>query len=226
MESIRFSPKPHNDKLRRTAGHPPTAQNILMLRLAFASAALVHGVSSTFEPNFQAAASGLQARLRSDLLGNSSHDLLVQPTGRDVDYSGTGTDVGMQIRFFKVMNVKAAEGSMKLKVWVRMYWKDARLAWNPEDYGGITSTQFKGADPGNFATAEIWTPDIQPYNGEQGTVRTLEPSLVRGSSTGDLFWSRPGSLDVMCKFSGCACWNAPPHELPHNPAAESPSNPD
>lgn len=33
-------------------------------------------------------------------------------------------------------------------------------------------------------------------------MHTLEPSLARVNSSGTVFWSRPGSLDVMCKFSG------------------------
>ena len=37
-------------------------------------------------------------------------------TGPAGHYSDSGTDVALQIRFFKVENVKAAEGSMRLKV--------------------------------------------------------------------------------------------------------------
>ena len=44
---------------------------------------------------------------------------------------------------------------------------------------------------------EIWLPDLQPYNTDQGIISTLDPSTARGTSDGSIFWSRPGILDVM-----------------------------
>ena len=41
--------------------------------------------------------------------------------------SETGTDVALQIHFFKVQSVRPAEGQMTIKVWLRMRWRDSRL---------------------------------------------------------------------------------------------------
>ena len=69
-----------------------------------------------------------------------------------VTYSAAGADIAMQVRFFKVESVRASHGDMRLKVWLRMYWHDTRLAWDPAAYGGISKLVFKG-----FGT--LWVPD-------------------------------------------------------------------
>jgi hypothetical protein len=194
-------------------------------------------VSASFAPDFRPEASSHITRLRQDLLRSNTtpYDPLVAPTGRASSYSAAGTDVEMQVRFFKVQNVKASDGSMKLKVWLRLYWKDTRLSWDPSAYGGITYAHFDGSTESmGMAGREIWLPDITPYNGEHGVVQTMESSLAKVSYDGSVvclggsdqtqlppakplplmlirsrlrsvvrqFYSRPGSLEVMCKFSG------------------------
>ena len=91
---------------------------------------------------------------------------------------------------------------MSLKVWLRMSWKDTRLAWNPDDFGGLSVAYFQGAHFANDETNEIWIPDVQPYNGLLGLEQVMTPALARVSSDGSVFYSRPGTLAVMCKFSG------------------------
>ena len=91
-------------------------------------------------------------------------------------------------------SVQEAAGSMRLKVWVRMWWNDTRLSWDPNAYNGVTTTQFLGH--GEAPGDSIWTPDIQPYNANEGIVHTLEPAFAKVSNKGSVFYSRPGSLDV------------------------------
>ena len=135
-----------------------------MLVEAFTLAAL----ASPFEPNYRADANLHVARLRRDLLSSPTFDRHVAPTSdRNASatagtraYSASGTDVQLQVRFFKVMEVKAAAGSMRLKVWLRTSWTDDRLAWDPAEYGGITETFFNGESIYNSEVTEIWLPDL------------------------------------------------------------------
>ena len=46
--------------------------------------------------------------------------------------------MALQLRFFKVESVLAADGRMTLKVWMRTSWTDERLRWNPDEWGGVT----------------------------------------------------------------------------------------
>ena len=164
---------------------------------------IVPSAASELSPNLRADANLHAAHLRRDILNRDTFDRLAPPTSiRASPSSASGTDVGIQIRFFKVQEVVAAKGSMRLKVWVRMTWSDTRLAWNESEYGGLTTTYFQGEQYAGAETAEIWTPDISAYNADVGLVFTLEPSLASVSSSGAVFYSRPGSLEIMCKFSG------------------------
>ena len=57
-------------------------------------------------------------------------------------YSQAGTDVDVQLRFIKVESVKHAEGRLRVKVWMRTYWVDERLSWDPTLHGNVTQIQF------------------------------------------------------------------------------------
>ena len=50
--------------------------------------------------------------------------------------------------------------------------------------------------------AQIWIPDIAMYNGFAGLQSTLDPQYASVSSDGSVYYSRPGTYEVMCKFSG------------------------
>jgi len=157
-------------------------------------------------PNYQPTANLHMARLRHDLLDDPTFDKRVPPTSNrsatGTRFSGSGTDVGIQLRFFKVQSVAATDGAMRLKVWYRLRWVDTRLSWNESEYGGISTAYFQGDHIQGAEDNEIWIPDIQPYNSIQGILFTLEAAQARVSSDGEVFYSRPGVIDVMCKFSG------------------------
>lgn len=153
------------------------------------------------------------AQIRADVRSRAHFDHFVPPTSNRSQtagvagyYSASGTNVYVGIRFFKVESVAPAEGQMRLKVWVRMQWVDERLAWSPASYGGVSSVFYQADSSVGSEAREIWVPDIQPYNVLTGLAATLDPSMATVSSDGTVFWSRPGSLDIMCKFSGLAAF--------------------
>ena len=165
--------------------------------------------TTQFPPNNRYDANRWVAKIRGDVTGQDDWDPLVAPTsnraltaGPAGYYSNSGTDVHLQIRFFKIENVKMAEGSMRVKVWWRMQWQDDRLAWNASQYGGVEEVFYNAEALTNSEVTEIWVPDLQPYNAVEGLVHTLEPALARVQASGLVYWSRPGSLEIMCKFSG------------------------
>ena len=168
-------------------------------------AALATSLAGAFAPDFTAGAHTHATRLRKDLLAN--YDAMVPPASDRLsagsEYSGTGTDVTLEVRFFKVVTVRPSDGTLVLKVWMRMGWTDERLQWDPASYGGLTTVYFRGDATEQAMSSEIWAPDIQTYNGLQGTTLTLEPSAVKVKSDGAVFQSRPGLLEVMCKVTAC-----------------------
>jgi hypothetical protein len=48
----------------------------------------------------------------------------------------------------------------------------------------------------------IWLPDVTVYNNRQGLMHSLDPAMAIVHSDGTVQWSRPGMLDLMCRFSG------------------------
>ena len=70
-------------------------------------------------------------------------------------YSKAGTDVDVQLRFIKVESVKHAEGRLRVKVWMRTYWTDERLSWDPTQHGNVTQLQFNGQSLHMPETTEV-----------------------------------------------------------------------
>ena len=136
-------------------------------------------------------------RLRSHLL-NESYQKIVVPISNRPD----GTLVEIGLRIFKVQHVDTSSGSLRLKVWLRLRWTDLRLAWDPADFGNVTQTHMRAAAITNDQDTDIWLPDVQPYNAGEAISSTLEPSIALVSSDGSVYWSRPGTLDVLCKYRG------------------------
>ena len=166
-------------------------------------------LAQSFPANNRYDANVWMSKLRAAKLGASNFDAIVPPTSNRAlttnsagHYSSSGTDVKVGIRFFKVESVNTAQASMRLKVWVRMSWKDERLGWSPASFGGLTKAYYRADQSIGSEASEIWLPDLQPYNALGSFVQTLEPSFATASSDGSIFWSRPGSLEILCKFSG------------------------
>ena len=114
-----------------------------------------------------------------------------------------GTDVMMQIRFVQVVSVEPTSGLMALKVWVRMQWVDARLAWDPAAFGNVSEVVAAAvADDSESETNEVWVPDVTLYNGHGAYSGMLEAARPIVYSDGTVFLSRAGTLEVLCKYSG------------------------
>ena len=117
------------------------------------------------------------------------------------EYFGVGTDVEMEVRFFKVDMVDPVTGAMSVKIWLRMWWSDVRLTWDPAKWGNLTEIHFNHPE---FEEPQIWTPDIVPYNDRTPLSHSFIRTVARVDYMGRVSWSRPGLLDIMCKFVGLA----------------------
>ena len=132
------------------------------------------------------------------------YDSTAPPTSQRKGPYKAGTDVQIELRIFKVVSVDMSQNMLEMAVWFRLRWSDERLAWDPSAYGGCKSAQFVPGVVQDLEAKEIWTPDVALWNARQGLSLSLEQQLAQVSHTGDVFWSRPGSLVVLCRFSGIA----------------------
>jgi len=113
--------------------------------------------------------------------------------------SEAGADISLQLRVLKLDSIDLSGGSMAVKVWVRMQWNDLRLAWNPDDYGGLHTVKFWSHPSDGH---EIWVPDITTYNTRGSLADQVGAAWIDVYSDGSTFYSRAGNLDILCKFQG------------------------
>ena len=156
---------------------------------------------ATALPNAEHTYSYHSARLRAHLL-NETYEKMAVPISSRSDGGTDGTLVSFALRIFKVKDVDTSTGLLRLKVWFRLRWTDLRLAWDPAEFGGVTQAHMRAAAITNDQDSDIWLPDVQPYNAGEAISSTLEPSIALVSSSGSVYWSRQGTLDVLCKFRG------------------------
>lgn len=83
-----------------------------------------------------------------------------------------------------------------------MWWTDLRLSWDPAQYGGITELSFFAAGYALPEETDIWVPDVQPFSSVEGLSSQFDASMAVVNSEGRVWWSRPGNLHLMCRFSG------------------------
>lgn len=55
---------------------------------------------------------------------------------------------------------------------------------------------------GDSGGSQIWVPDITAYNTRTPMSDQVEGAWVEVYSDGSTFFSRPGTLDILCKFQG------------------------
>jgi hypothetical protein len=175
----------------------------VMLASCRAQESLPSPPSLPLSPDYQKSYSNYASLLHAEML--KSYNKAVPPiSGRSAIYSQAGTDVQIQLRFFKLESVDVARGNMRIKVWLRMKWVDQRLQWHPAKYGGITQIKLHAASFADKEGSDIWLPDVTAYNGLVGVMNSFDPAMAKVQHTGTVFWTRAGVLDVMCRFSGLA----------------------
>ena len=147
------------------------------------------------------------ARLRNDLVWGAYYDRNSYPWEYawygEAEGNRTGVPVEMLVNFHRVYTVDVVNPVLDLIVWFELTWVDPRLTWEPDEYGNQTKTWF-WIDSGSAGgeTSEIWTPDIQLWNLDEGLADSLEDAYAVVSFDGTVFWSRPGHLRPACKYEG------------------------
>ena len=112
----------------------------------------------------------------------------------------TGLDVGVSIDFHRVYEIDERSSKADLSVWLSELWYDPRLVWDPEDWNGIDTLYVWVGDGGKGS--EIWVPSIELWNAVTPMTKTFATTYARVKSNGQVKWSRPGRMEIMCNFKG------------------------
>ena len=118
----------------------------------------------------------------------------------DINVPPAGVQVQVAIVFFKMVSVDILTSQLVLNVWLRCLWEDPRLSWDTSTWN-ISNTVMI-ADTDSLENSLIWTPDIELYNAARSIKDTLGVKKISVTSDGSVYWSRPGTLEVLCNFKG------------------------
>uniref|UniRef100_A0A0N4ZXG7 Neur_chan_LBD domain-containing protein n=1 Tax=Parastrongyloides trichosuri TaxID=131310 RepID=A0A0N4ZXG7_PARTI len=66
------------------------------------------------------------------------------------------TEVTIQFWLKQVLKVNERDQTIRLYLWLELYWIDEILTWNPLSYGNITEI--------HVPSSKIWKPDLVVYN--------------------------------------------------------------
>lgn len=132
-----------------------------------------------------------ELQLRTDLMTSYNKEVLPRKnTSRPIYLK-----LGIAIRAFESIN--QVEGTVDSNIWLRYWWKDRLLSWNPQDYGNTTNIKmYTDPDMDN----SIWVPDIYLYNTAEAPMSDLDYSKAILYSDGSITWSRPGMIKSTCVF--------------------------
>lgn len=139
---------------------------------------------------FQSCVSNTEQVLRDTIFDNYSSDTRPSPDNEPIKL-----EFGIAIRAFNAID--QVEGTLSTNVWIRHYWNDIHLRWNPEDYNNI-SVIAVNTNPEEYHN--IWIPDMYLYNTAEKPMDNLDYSRANLYSNGDIIWSRPGLIQSTCSF--------------------------
>ena len=134
-------------------------------------------------------------RLHEDLFEDRSYNAdtipMVKPAGED-NTNAINLAVGITVISMDV----TPGGVLFANTWLRTFWTDYRLKWDPSDYGGLKSIR--------VPPSQVWKPDLSIFNAANFGSGSFEDrfssshTLAIIYSNGDVLWMPPLPMEVNC----------------------------
>ena len=105
-------------------------------------------------------------------------------------------NINLGISLRSLLDVSEITGTYDMNIWLRHWWKDERLSWNPDEYEISSTTLFSNPEFDNSA----WVPDIKLINTAEKPLENLDTPDIIVYNTGDVIWSRPGTVKATCSY--------------------------
>ncbi|XP_046437825.1 acetylcholine receptor subunit alpha-L1-like [Daphnia pulex] len=125
-------------------------------------------------------------RLYDDLL--SHYNRLIRP----VSNNSQVVTVGLGLHLTQLIDLDLKNQILTTNVWVEHEWKDSKLTWDPEEYGGVRELM--------VPSEHIWLPDLVLYNNADGeyAVTTMTKAILH--SDGHVKWNPPAIFKSYCEI--------------------------
>ena len=117
-------------------------------------------------------------RLYRDLL--KDYNLLERP----VRNHSQAVRVTLSVILQQIVDVDEQNQIIEINAWLSYAWKDYKLNWSPEHYGGVADVR--------FPVGKIWKPDVLLYNSVDSSFDSTYPSNLVVYSDGTVNWIPPG----------------------------------
>ncbi|KAL3107326.1 hypothetical protein niasHT_017409 [Heterodera trifolii] len=101
-------------------------------------------------------------------------------------------DVQLRLRLSQIIDVHELDQIMTISVWLKQSWTDRKLAWDPDDYGGVSVL---------YVPYEmIWVPDIVLINNAKGTFNITIDTKATLHPNGRVVWEPPAIYKSLCQI--------------------------
>ncbi|XP_077989123.1 neuronal acetylcholine receptor subunit alpha-7-like [Glandiceps talaboti] len=127
-----------------------------------------------------------ERRLLDKLL--TDYNNLVRPVINDTD--PIVVQLGLTLQ--QIIDLDEKNQILTANIWMRVYWYDNYLTWDPAQYGNITSVR--------IPPESIWIPDILLYNSADERFDGMFPTNVLISHEGLCQYIPPGIIKSTCKI--------------------------
>lgn len=130
-------------------------------------------------------------------VNNLKYSLLMNYDRDNIPKQNGPLNLTLEMVLSSVNNIDHLDGIISYNLWLRYYWNDYQLRWNQSTYN-VSQITFN-SDP--LYETSVWTPDIILYNDANIDSNNLKHTRVMVESNGNVFWSRPGSINSICDFN-------------------------
>ncbi|KAK3727985.1 hypothetical protein QZH41_015939, partial [Actinostola sp. cb2023] len=142
-------------------------------------------------------------RLLRDITRN--HELVREIV--PVEDRNTPVNITLDIAYSQLVEMDSKNQILSSYIWVRQYWTNPRLRWDPMKYGGVSTIH---VDP-----TLVWLPDIVLYNNSNNYPCFLLSPSINGDNIGQMYkfdtkvilnsdgniqWFAPTLVKSMCKI--------------------------
>jgi len=138
-------------------------------------------------------------RLYDDLLSN--YNRLIRPVANNTDK----ITVKMGLKLSQLVDLDLKNQILTTNLWVETEWRDDKLRWDPEEYGGVEEIY--------VPSENIWLPDLILYNNADGNYHITTMTKATLYHHGLVKWEPPAIFKSSCDidvryfpFDEQTCW--------------------
>ncbi|XP_062577049.1 neuronal acetylcholine receptor subunit alpha-6-like [Saccostrea cucullata] len=129
--------------------------------------------------------------LYKHLLDPERYDPSIMPNCGEGDHVAITIEMALR----DIVEIDEKQQLIRLKIWIRLEWKDCMLQWDPSSYQNRTELV--------VPYSSIWIPDITLYEGvsDEGNMPHMDVYRASIKHTGNVMYMFPSIVTIACQFN-------------------------